>query len=243
FNYPPLTNTKADKTGVLSIHKKDGGSEGEAIYADRYYVANNVRGANARLLCVDPTDGAIIWSILGKAAPQTTWNGNMAIAENGDVVNMLGQTNMVLYNEDMANPGVWTLTEGYNGVTQTYGRIDADTGVILWTAGEENTAARTGIGPIFGPMDHSGDRAFRGAIALMNLADEGELAVVSRAGPNPWEHRIEEFVVRADSMQNVTVWTAGTGNTVTGGGGGWTWHANVAYAAPVVDSTNNVYLT
>ena len=85
--------------------------------------------------------------------------------------------------------------------------------MVLWTAGEENTLGRADKRTWFGPMDTSGTSNFRGSISLMKLADEGELAVVSRREADPYRRAPEEFCLRADSPQNVTVWTAGTGTT------------------------------
>jgi hypothetical protein len=219
-------------------------------YATRLYYTNDNSGTQGRFACLNAQTGALLWSISGDSdgSPWIDRRGFMALLENGDIVDKIGQHEF--WGCDPTDTiGVWT--EAYTGEwwmrtwSDTYGIIrDLTTeGKIIWTAGEENTDTRDYVGPIFynlGVPYWMFNTGYRGALTVFKLADEGELVIAQRGGNNPY-YLGNRFVARADSVQNVTVWTVGqSGGDIWFG---WTYRGTAPRACPVVDSTNNVYFT
>ena len=223
-------------SGVLKLSQ----TAGKEHYATRYFYGYNANGPDGRLVAVDPNNGTTLWSTPGDAvnpAADCIKRGQLAINEDGDVVAWVGRWDY-WYGSSTVDPP-WTVEHNSSGKDNTYGivrELAPDRGEVIWTAGEVNTPARAGQGPLMGGL--SGN--YRGPITLCKLADEGELVLAQRWDPNPY-YPGTCFAVRADKPPSETIWTIGMG--AGGSGTGWTWQASSARGCMVVDSTNNVYVT
>ena len=252
-----IPGNPAQDVGVLSLKAK--GDDVNTLYADKWFWSNDMQGGDARLACMDACDGTLCWSLRGD--PQHVWpdekrsgfRGIMALLENGDLVDVIGSDQVYYFEPIGAVPGAWDTTAitawyktGYDHWVRTYGiirYIPCTRGEVIWTAGEDNTMARAGMGPLFGnlgkPYHGLAGADYRGSLSIFKLADEGELVLAQRGGPNPY-YVAGRWVIRADKPGSHVVWTIGQqGLNFTG----WTWEAASARACPVVDSTNNIYIT
>ena len=214
----------------------------DKLTADRLYWSNDASGLPSRFMCNDANTGALLWSIPGEDPwTKVEKGGTIALLENGDLVDVVGDWEYITFEQaDPPQYGVWK-TElswwGTWGWSRTYGviRDNGSTGEVIWTAGEENTWARAGMGPIF---DSPGGLEYQGALTVFKLADEGELVLAERR--EPWPYYVgRAYALRADKPQQYTAWTIGIGGDTNG----WGWWAASTNACAVVDSTNYVYVT
>ncbi|MBN1918549.1 MAG: PQQ-like beta-propeller repeat protein, partial [Verrucomicrobia bacterium] len=258
--------------GVLSIEAsedpKAAACADRLYFATRlpslYYDSNR-----AALGCLNAETGTLMWTfqqdltyylangLQGEACPMVQYRGPKAILENGHLLTMGHGWKFLYYDPRVEFPPrpIGTNDLNWQFVANDQARYrrtymvmeDAGSiGNVVWVAGEENTSARMRKGPFFGAIEESNQSGF---FSVMKLADEGEMVLVQNY--NIIDYPAEAFVIRADrvgpALDKATLWTIGCGfDNWTPDRWGYhpsSWPSSAPRAFPVVDSTNNVYVT